>query len=178
MAEKRNKRLATKQGEGMAQIFAGYKGGEEMPLASYAKIMGTYSAAFAGLLLAVRQSGHRVPDRIAYGDLALLGIATFKLSRIISSDRVTSPLRAPFVEYVEPAGASEVKEKVHGTGLQRAIGDLVTCPYCLGPWVATALAFGLVFKPRTTRFVGGILAAATLSEFINHATAAIKKSEE
>jgi hypothetical protein len=42
----------------------------------------------------------------------LLGVATYKLSRLISSDRVTSPLRAPFVEYVEPAGASEVKEKV------------------------------------------------------------------
>ena len=53
-----------------------------------------------------------MPESIAYGDLLLLGIATYKLSRLISSDRVTSPLRAPFVEYVEPAGASEVKEKV------------------------------------------------------------------
>lgn len=127
---------------------------------------------------AATQSKRALPERIAYGDLLLLGIATYKLSRLISSDRVTSPLRAPFVEYVEPAGASEVKEKVRGTGLQRAIGDLLTCPYCLGPWVGTALAFGLVFKPRTTRLIGGILAEATVSEFLNHATAAIKKSED
>ncbi len=178
MAEKQNKRQATKQGGGVAQIFDGYKGGEEMPLAGYAIVMGTYNAAFAALLLAAKQSKRELPERISYGDLALLSIATYKLSRLISSDRVTSPLRAPFVEYVEPAGASEVKEKVRGTGMQRAVGDLLTCPFCLGPWVATALAFGLVFKPRATRLIGGILAAATVSEFLNHATAAIKKSED
>ena len=178
MAEKQNEQQALEQGGSVQQLFAGYKGGDEMPLASYGKILGTYNAAFAGLLLAAKQSKHGLPERIAYGDLVLLGVATYKLSRLISSDRVTSPLRAPFVEYVEPAGGSEVKEKVRGAGMQRAIGDLVTCPFCLGPWVATALAFGLVFKPRTTRLIGGILAAATVSEFLNHATAAIKKSED
>ena len=160
------------------EIIAGYEGGDEMPLTSYAIIMGVYNAALASLLLVAHSSGRRLPERIAYGDLVLLGVATYKLSRLISSDRVTSPLRAPFTEYVEPAGASEVKEKVRGTGIQRAIGDLLTCPYCLGPWVATALTFGLVFKPRTTRLIGGILAAATVSEFLNHATTAIKKNEE
>ncbi len=159
-------------------IIAGYKGGEEMPLASYAGLMGLYSAAFASLLVVAHSSGRRLPERTAYGDLLLLGAATYKLSRLISSDRVTSPLRAAFTEYVEPAGASEVKEKVRGTGIQRAIGDLLTCPFCLGPWVATALTFGLALKPRTTRLIGGILVAATVSEFLNHATMAIKKNEE
>jgi len=179
MAEKRNEELAAEQADGSVQkLIAGYKGGEEMPLASYVKVLGVYNGAFAGLLLAAQSSGRRLPERIAYNDLLMLGVATYKLSRLISSDRVTSPLRAPFTEYVEPAGASEVKEKVRGTGIQRAVGDLLTCPYCLGPWVATALAFGLVFKPRTTRLIGGILVAATASEFLHHATAAIKKSED
>ncbi len=160
------------------EIIAGYEGGDEMPLTSYAIIMGVYNAALASLLLVAHSSGRRLPERIAYGDLVLLGVATYKLSRLISSDRVTSPLRAPFTEYVEPAGTSEVKEKVRGTGMQRAIGDLLTCPYCLGPWVATALAFGMVLKPRTTRLLGGILAAATISDALNHATTALKKNEE
>jgi len=160
------------------EIIAGYEGGDEMPLTSYAIIMGVYNAALASLLLVAHSSGRRLPERIAYGDLVLLGVATYKLSRLISSDRVTSPLRAPFTEYVEPAGTSEVKEKVRGTGMQRAIGDLLTCPYCLGPWVATALTFGLLLKPRTTRLLGGILAAATISDALNHATTALKKNEE
>ncbi len=159
-------------------MIAGYKGGDEVPLASYAGLMGVYNAAFASLLVVAHSTGRRLPPRIAYGDLVLLGVATYKLSRLISSDRVTSPLRAPFTEYVEPAGASEVKEKVRGTGLQRAIGDLLTCPYCLGPWVGMALAFGMVLKPRTTRLLGGILAAATISDTLNHATTALKKNEE
>jgi len=33
------------------EIFAGYKGGEEMPLASYAVLLAVYNAAFGALLL-------------------------------------------------------------------------------------------------------------------------------
>lgn len=160
------------------EILAAYDGGDEMPLTSYAIILGAYNAALASLLLVAHSSGRRLPERIASSDLVLLGVATYKLSRLISSDRVTSPLRAPFAEYVGPAGASEVKEKVRGTGIQRALGDLLTCPFCLGPWVATALTFGLVLKPRTTRLVGGILAASTISEVLNHTTGALKKNAE
>jgi len=138
-------------------IFAGYKGGEEMPLGGYAALLGIYNAAFAAMLLAAKNSGRQLPERIGYADLLLLGLGTFKLSRIISLDRVTSPLCAPFTEYVEPAGTSEVKEKVRGEGMQRAIGDLLICPYCLAPWVAAGLVFGFVFKPRAARLIGGIL---------------------
>lgn len=159
------------------QAVEGYKGGKEMPLGGYATLVGIYNAAFAAMLLAARNSGRKLPDRIGYADLVLLGIATHKLSAIISKDRVTSPLRAPFTEYVEPAGTSEVKEQVRGRGMQRAVGDLLICQYCLSPWVAAALAFGFVFKPRTTRFIGGVLAVATLSDVLHHAFDQIKKEE-
>jgi hypothetical protein len=159
------------------QMVKGYKGGKEMPLGGYAALVGIYNAAFAGMLLAARTSGRKLPDRIGYADFVLLGIATHKLSAIISKDRVTSPLRAPFTEYVEPAGASEVKEEVRGEGMQRAIGDLLICQYCLSPWVAAALAFGLIFKPRTTRVIGGVLVIATLSDVLHHAFDHINKDE-
>ncbi|MBA3321703.1 MAG: DUF1360 domain-containing protein [Pyrinomonadaceae bacterium] len=179
MAQKQNKqKVSQRQGSGR-EIFAGYKGGEEMPLAGYAKLLGIYHAAFAGLLLlAAKQSGRPSPERVGYADLLLLGMATHKLSRIISLDRVTSPLRAPFTEYVEPSGASEVKEKPRGAGMQRAVGDLLTCPWCMGPWVAAALAFGFVFKPRATRLIGGVFAAVTISDFLQHAAETAKKKEE
>jgi len=181
MTKKTNEQsLAPQQNSAQAALgkfFAGYKGGEEMPLASYATLLGIYNAAFAALLLTAKQSGRQLPKRIGYGDLVVLGIATHKLSRIISKDRVTSPLRAPFTEYVEPAGENEIKEKVRGTGMQRAVGDLLTCPWCLGPWVAGALAFGLIFKPRATRLIGGIFAAVTVSDFLHHASEAIKEKK-
>ncbi len=158
-------------------IFAGYKGGEKMPLGGYATLVGVYNAAFAAMLLAAKESNQKLPERIGYADLLLLGLGTFKLNRIISHDRVTSPLRAPFTEYQGPTGTSAVKERVRGTGMQRAIGDLLTCPYCLGPWVAAALIGGLVFKPRATRLIGGVLAAAAISDVLQHVYGAVKETE-
>jgi hypothetical protein len=159
-------------------LFAGYKGGEEMPLAGYATLIGIYNAAFAAMLLAAKNAGCQLPERIGYADLLLLGVATHKLSRLIATDRVTSPLRAPFTEYEGPAGASEVKEKVRGRGIRRAMGDLITCPFCIGPWVAAALCFGLVFKPRATRLISSIFTAIAISDFLQHAADAVAKKKE
>lgn len=99
-----------------------------MPLAGYAALLGIYNGAFLSLLLAAQNYEEGLPERINLADLLLLGVATHKLSRVISKDRVTSPLRAPLTEYVEPAGENEIKEKVRGTGVRRAVGDLLTCP--------------------------------------------------
>jgi len=158
-----------------AELFAGYNGGEEMPLAGYAILLGIYNTAFLTLLLTAENSENGLPERINLADLLLLGMATHKLSHIIAKDRVTSPLRAPFTEYVEPAGESEIKEKVRGRGMQRAIGDLLTCPFCMSPWVAAGLAFGFVFKPRATRVIAGVFAAATVSDFLHRADDATKE---
>ncbi len=158
-------------------LLAGYKGGQEMPLAGYATLLGVYNAALAAALLAAKQSGRDLPERTNYSDLLLLGIATHKLGRIITKDWVTSPLRAPFTEYKESAGGGEVNEKSRGEGLQRAVGDLLTCPWCIAPWVAGALAFGFVFKPRTTRFICTVFSAVTISDFLQHTYDAVKEKK-
>jgi hypothetical protein len=111
----------------------------------------------------------RLPKRFGLLDLALLGIATHKLSRIVAKDRITSILRAPFVNYIGSAGAGEVEEEPRGRGIQRGIGHLVSCPFCMAPWCATALAFGLIFAPRVTRFFAGILASVAASDFLQRA---------
>jgi hypothetical protein len=164
-----------KKSEIEQEIFAGYKGGEDMPLAGYAGLLFVYNAALFAALQAADKAGYELPEKVNYGDLILLGVATHKLSRIITKDRVTSPLRAPFTEYIEPAGESEIKEKVRGRGLQRAIGDLLICPWCMNPWVAGALALGFVFKPRATRFLTGIFSAVTIADFLHEASEAAKK---
>ena len=37
---------------------------------------------------------------------------------------------------------------------------------CVAQWVAAGFAVGLVAAPRATRFVGGIYAAETISDFL------------
>jgi Protein of unknown function (DUF1360) len=148
---------------------------EEQLLAEYAAVLAFYIATVAVLTgAAVEQK--RLPKRFGLLDLALLGIATHKLSRILAKDRITGILRAPFVSYIRSAGAGEVEEEPRGHGIQRGIGQLISCPYCMAPWCATALAFGLVFAPRATRFFAGILASVAMSDFLQRAYLAAKKN--
>ena len=71
------------------------------------------------------------------------------------------PLRAPFTKNPEESGPSEVSEEAAGSGPQRAVGELLACPYCVGMWVASAVMYGLVLAPRPTRFVCSVFAALT-----------------
>jgi hypothetical protein len=147
---------------------------DEQLLAEYASLLVFYVASVAALTGAAREQ-NRLPRKFGLLDLALLGIATHKLSRIVAKDRITGILRAPFVNYIRSAGAGEVEEEPRGRGIQRGIGELISCPYCMAPWCATALGFGLVFAPRVTRFLAGILASVATSDFLHRAYLAAKE---
>jgi len=149
---------------------------EEQLLAEYATLLGFFLTT-AAVLTGVAVQHNRLPRKFGLLDLALLGIATHKLSRIIAKDRITGILRAPFVCYIRSAGAGEVEEEPRGHGFQRGIGHLVSCPYCMAPWSATALAMGFVFAPRVTRFFAGILVSVAASDFLHRAYAKMKEEK-
>jgi Protein of unknown function (DUF1360) len=147
---------------------------EEQLLTEYATLLGFYLASVAVVTgIAVQQN--RLPRKFGLLDLALLGIATHKLSRIVAKDRITGILCAPFVSYIRSSGAGEVEEEPRGRGFQRGIGHLISCPYCMAPWCATALSFGLLFAPRMTRLFAGILVSITVSDFLHRAYARMKQ---
>lgn len=139
------------------RIFAGYAPSEKPPLAGYATLMGFFTSLVGGLSWGARRGGRRLPERVPVGDLALLMVATHKASRLIAKDRVTSVLRAPFTSLQGEGGPGEVEEQARGQGLRLAVGELLICPYCLGLWVATGLAAGLVLAPRPTRWIASVL---------------------
>lgn len=100
----------------------------------------------------------------------LLGIATHKLSRTITRDWVTSVLRAPFTRLEGQAELpKEVSESARGRGLRRAIGELLTCPFCTGQWVAALLAYGLVLKPPVARLIASVFTVISISDFLHAA---------
>jgi hypothetical protein len=131
-----------------------YTNGEERPLAGDLGAMGVYLGLVSAAAAAVRASGRELPERIPLGDAALLTVATFRLARRIAKDPVTAPVRAPFVRFEGPSGHAEVAEEVreHG-GVKHAVGELLTCPFCLAQWVATGLVFGYATAPKPTRLV-------------------------
>ena len=144
---------------------------EPKPLKSYAALVGSFNLALgAGLLMS-----RNLPERSSISDVVLLGVATHKYSRLLTKDRVTSVLRAPFVRYQGDAGPGEVEEDARGEGARYAIGELVVCPYCIGVWIATALGFGLAWQPRRTRFLLNVGTALTISDFLHHG---LKAAEE
>lgn len=146
---------------------------DEQLLVEYGATLAFFLASVAVLTGVASQQG-RFPKRFGVLDLALLGVATHKLSRLVAKDRITGIIRAPFVSYIRSAGAGEVEEEPRGHGIQRGIGNLVSCPYCMGPWSATALAFGFLFAPRITRFFAGILSSVAISDFLHRAYVAAK----
>ncbi|CAN5523294.1 DUF1360 domain-containing protein [soil metagenome] len=148
--------------------------GEVRPLGSFVGVMGVYSVVTVALGLVVRRR-RALPVRFAAGDLALMAVATHRVSRLLSKDPVTSPLRAPFTTLEGTTGPAELKEEVRGTGLRKAVGELLTCPFCLAQWVATAFAFGLVLAPRATRLVASVFTTVAAADVLQFGYAAIEE---
>jgi hypothetical protein len=115
-----------------------YAQDEHRPLAGYATLMTLYLGATAGLMAVAR--GREEAAKITTRDLVLITVATHRLARTMTKDAITSPLRAPFTQYAGPGGPGELHEEVadwaHGHPIAHAVGELVTCPFCLAQWIA------------------------------------------
>lgn len=149
--------------------------GDDRPLRSYAVLMSAFGSLSTAFAVWFARSGRELPERIDARDLALLTVASHKSARLLSKDRITSPLRAPFTEPEGDAGHGEVDERSRGGGLRRAIGQLLLCPYCLGMWTSAGFVAGLLTLPRFTRWVASVLTIFFGSELLQ---VAYKKAED
>jgi hypothetical protein len=147
-------------------------------LAGYALLVAIFHALFVGFLVAVDRRDEKLPGRVRFFDLLLFGTATYKLSRIIAKDSVTSFIRAPFTTYRGPAGSSEVKEDVRGTGIRKSIGELITCPFCVATWVAAFMTYGLVLESRLARLIAMVFSVAAISDALQYGFEALRKASE
>lgn len=159
------------------RLFEEYRGGKQMPLGGYTTLLAAYGVFMGGAAWLLDRSG-KLPRQISARDLLIVGIATHKLTRTITHDWVTAPVRAPFTVYRGVRIEGEVLETSRGAGLRRAVGDLLTCPFCTGPWVAGTLALGLAAAPRVTRLIAGTFAAVTASDFLHRAYIAASMSSQ
>ena len=135
------------------------------PYDAYATIAGAF---FGGLATVAALSKRSTPGSAL--EFAALAAATFKASRALSRERVGSFVRQPFVE-----GDAEIgeEEQPAGSGLQRAIGELVTCPRCLGTWTAAALVSTEMLSPRFGRLLTWSLGASAANDFLQAAFGAL-----
>jgi uncharacterized protein DUF1360 len=143
----------------------------QQPYGAYAAITGAFvgGLAVAGALARLLD---RDPQEHTALDLVTLAAATFKASRTISRDEVTSFLRDPFVEGRAHGGD---ERPVETGGVPQAIGELVTCTRCVGTWVAAVLATTQILAPRFGRLLTWTLGAAGVNDFLQAGFAALAR---
>ncbi len=151
------------EGKSVVEAYAG-SSEEEIPLGAYAGLMLAYCGVFGSALL-FGSKDRSLRKGLSTRDIVLFGLATHRLSRIVTRDRVTAPLRMPFTRYEGKAGAGELDERPRGHGLRRALGNLLTCQFCAGPWIAAGLAIGVATRPRATRMVASVFSVVTVADF-------------
>ena len=148
-------------------VVSEYEGHDEhRPLRGYTKALTAYATVVLGASFTARRLGFRVPERVPVSDMALLAILTFRTSRLLTKSAVASPLRAPFTTFERSGGTGEVVENVREDGDLHAVGELLTCPFCLAQWIATTSVAAYVAAPRQTRIAATVMTIAAASDVL------------
>jgi len=156
--------------------FPGYSPEKDMALGGHALLVAVFNGGVLALAAAQRRSGRPLPERYPVGDLVLLSVGTYKLSRLIAKDRIMGFMRAPFTRLKgESERPGEVSEEPRGSGLRHAIGELLVCPYCLGQWVGTALLATYLREPRVARTIAAAFAVVAGSDLLQETWVAVDK---
>ncbi len=138
---------------------------DERPIPEYAALAAAFWGVFAVFMVRNRD---RLPERMRVTDLAQIALSSYKLSRVITKEDVTAFVRAPVTE--DP-GAQQPKRD----GMGRVLGELVTCPYCIGLWITSALSYSQVLFPRETRFFTSIFGSYAVTDFLHAGFVRLRK---
>ena len=139
---------------------------EPIPLGGYITLMSVYGLTLIGLT-ALDRKRNAAPAEIKPLPLLMAAMGSYKFARIVTMSFIGSPIRAPFAKRGESLAGGEVQDEARGEGLQKAIGSLLTCPFCFNVWSATGFFFGMRFFPRLTQNLSHILATAALGDVLH-----------
>ena len=99
----------------------------------------------------------------------ILGLATFRLTRLLLFDKITEFIRAPFFNEVyelDEEGNELVYIVPKEKGFKRWMGELLSCHWCTGIWASIFLVFLYWWFPSAGEPVIIILAAAAVGSLI------------
>lgn len=137
------------------------------PLGGYAMLVVGHLALLGTAMGLMRRRGVEL-GKMDPAEILLTGVATYKLSRVVTRSWIGTAIRAPFTRYISQGSGDEVNETARGHGVQEAMGDLLTCPFCTAHWVATGLVLGHDAAPGPTRALTRILAADAVSDTLQY----------
>ena len=118
----------------------------------YAALNGVWALLAMGVLAATEDDA---PPR---GELPMLGLATFALTKALAKEKVGTWVRDPLVH--------EDSRRPKGSRLRYAAGELLTCTRCLGTWSSLGLVGLRIARPREGRILTTVLAGAALNDWL------------
>lgn len=83
-------------------------------------------------------------------DFFILALSSFRITHLLVYDKITEWLRAPFfdeVKIIEDHGAEEIYVVPKKGGVKGFIGELLSCYWCTGVWVAAFSYFFYLYVP-------------------------------
>ncbi len=102
-------------------------------------------------------------------EFILLCLASFRLTRLVVFDTITTFIRKPFHEISEETNENGVVETyltIKGTGLNYWVGELLSCYWCVAVWASIFLFFSYIFIPYIAGPLIVILAIAAVASII------------
>lgn len=124
----------------------------------YAAVNVVWAGLLAALLRATARAGQTAPTP---AELPVYGLATFALTKALAKEKVGVWAREPLVE-----NDGEGDRHPRGRGLRYVLGELVTCPRCLGTWGSLGIVGLRVVRPREGRIVAAVLATAAINDLL------------
>lgn len=101
--------------------------------------------------------------------LLLLGLASFRLTRLIVFDAITEKIRAFFLKEVVQENGQEGEEIYlvpRGSGVRKFIGELISCFWCTGIWTSGLLIVLYSLLPSVGIWVLAILSVAAIASLL------------
>ena len=132
---------------------------------------GVFLAGMGGFTLVLRRRDEQVQLRPF--DLAMLGLSVYRTGRLLAYERVAAPIREPVTSTVPDGSGTGEAVVATGTGWRWTLGELVSCPVCVGTWVAAGLVYGLHLMPRPTRVFLAVMSTTGVAQLLSETTEAL-----
>ncbi len=88
---------------------------------------------------------YKTYEELALVDFVLVTLASFRLIRLFTYDKIFAFLREQFYNTVEKGG--EVYLLKPEKGPRRTLADLLSCPWCFGVWATATVLFFYLLTP-------------------------------
>lgn len=99
-----------------------------------------FYAGILTMMVIILETESRIPyESLTLMDMALITLASFRLTRLFVYDGMTRFVREQF--YDTKAVRNKITLVKPLVGPRRTLADLVSCPWCFGVWATTCVAF-------------------------------------